>query len=67
MNDKKQENKELESMTDKVKEKEVKVDNDAMKNLDSSNQVAANTKILIPHDKDIEVLGKHFVSAPDTP
>ena len=30
MNDKNQENKELESMTDKVKEKEVKVDNDAM-------------------------------------
>lgn len=60
MMNRKQENKELDSMTDKVKEEEVKGSDTAMQSLSTANQNAST--ILVPADKDVEMLQKHFVS-----
>ena len=62
--DRKQENKELESMTDKVQEEEVKGSASAMQNLSSAtaNQNTGIAVRLIPEEKDVELLKKHFVS-----
>ena len=63
MNDKKQENKELASMTDKVTEKEGVVSSDALQSFSTANENAPVSKMRIPHATDIENLSKHFVSA----
>ena len=60
MNDKNQQNKELESMTDKVTEQEGTVDSNALQSL--TNADAPVSKMRIPHETDIDNLKKNFVS-----
>ena len=50
-------------MTDKVTEKEGKVDSSALQNLTTANESTAVSQMRIPHDTDIENLKKHFVSS----
>ena len=65
MMDRKQENKELDSMTDKVTEEEVKGSATAMQSLstaNTSNQNVDSAIRLVPNEKDLELLQKHLVS-----
>ena len=61
--DRNQENKELDSMTDKVNEKEMKVSGAGLKNLSETGQAKQITELIEPDDEDIELLQKELVSA----
>ena len=62
MMDRNQENKELDSMTDKVNEKEMKVSGAGLKSLSESEQTNQVQEWIEPEDEDIELLQKMLVS-----